>query len=76
MDIFEFAMKMEKDGQVYYEKMAAQAGNAALKGVLLDLAADEVKHYNLFKSFKEGDFSVASKMKSFAKPLRQLGERL
>lgn len=64
MDIFEFAMKMEKDGQAYYEKMAAQAGNAALKGVLLDLAADEVKHYNLFKSFKEGDFSVASKMKS------------
>ncbi|SYZ72080.1 conserved hypothetical protein [Candidatus Zixiibacteriota bacterium] len=63
MDIFEYAMKMEQDGQAYYEKMASQAGNAVLKNILLDLASDEVKHYNIFKRFKEGDLSATKDMK-------------
>ena len=62
MEIFDYAMKMEKDGQAYYEKMANQAGNATLKNILLDLASDEVKHYNIFKKFKEGDLSAAKGM--------------
>ncbi len=67
MDIFEFAMKMEQDGQAFYEKMAAQAANAALKNILQDLAQDEVKHYNIFKRFRDGDFSAAADMQSSSK---------
>ena len=63
MEIFDYAMKMEKDGQAFYEKMAGQAGNAALKNILLDLASDEVKHYEIFKKFKAGDLSAAKGMK-------------
>jgi rubrerythrin len=63
MDVFEYAMKMEQDGQAYYEKMAAQAGNDALKNILLNLASDEVRHYNIFKKFKEGDLSATKDMK-------------
>jgi rubrerythrin len=62
MDIFDFAMKMEKDGQAFYEKMARQTDNAPLKNILLDLARDESIHYETFKLFKEGDMSAASKM--------------
>ncbi|MEW6015505.1 MAG: ferritin family protein [Candidatus Zixiibacteriota bacterium] len=67
MDIFEFAMKMEQDGQAFYEKMAGQSANAALKNILQDLAHDEVKHYNIFKRFRDGDFSAASEMQSSSK---------
>jgi len=64
MDIFDFAMQMEKDGQAYYEKMAEQAENQVLKSILMNLAQDEVKHYNIFKKFKEGDLSGIDDMES------------
>ena len=67
MDIFEFAMKMELDGKAFYEKMASQSENAALKNILHDLAQDEVKHYNIFKRFRDGDFSAASEMQTSSK---------
>jgi len=62
MNIFDFAMQMEKDGQAYYEEMASKAENAVLKNILVNLAQDEVKHYNIFKKFKEGDFSGADQL--------------
>ncbi len=64
MDIYDFAMKMEQDGEAYYKKMALMSGNAALKSILLELAQDEVKHYHIFRRFKEGDLSAASEMQS------------
>jgi rubrerythrin len=64
MDVFEFAMKMEQDGRAYYEKMASQAENKTVKDILQELAQDEIKHYNIFKRFKQGDFSDAEKMRS------------
>ncbi len=57
MNVFEFAMKMEQDGKAYYEKMAEQTGNEVVKNVLLELAADEEKHYRIFKKFRDGDLS-------------------
>jgi len=52
-EIFDFAMQMEQDGQAYYEKEAAKTNVPALKKILLDLAEDEIRHYNIFKSLKE-----------------------
>ncbi|UCD16420.1 MAG: ferritin family protein [Candidatus Zixiibacteriota bacterium] len=62
MDVFEFAMQMEKDGEKYYRKMAGQAENAVMKNILLELADDEVKHYNIFRQFKDGDFSAVGEI--------------
>jgi len=56
MNVFEFAMQMEKDGEAYYRKMAEQADNVILVKVLQQLAEDEVRHYNIFKKFRDGDF--------------------
>ena len=54
MDVFEFAMKMELDGKEWYEKAAAQTTDGALKNILLEMAADEQKHYEVFKAYRDG----------------------
>jgi rubrerythrin len=54
MDIFEFAMKMEMDGKNFYLQHAAQAPSPELKRILEELAGDEQKHFEIFKSLQEG----------------------
>lgn len=44
MDIFEFAIKMELDGQHYYEKLADASSNPGIKHIMTMLADDEIKH--------------------------------
>ncbi len=46
MNIFEYAMKMEKDGEEYYRQLAQQTTNKGLQTILTMLADEEVKHYN------------------------------
>lgn len=53
MKAFEQAMKMEVDGRAYYLEHAQKASIPALKKILLELADDELKHYNLFKELHE-----------------------
>ena len=55
MSIFEFAMQMELDGKAYYEELAAKTEVPQLKKVLLEMASDEQKHYNLFKAMNENE---------------------
>ncbi|UCD95707.1 MAG: ferritin, partial [Candidatus Zixiibacteriota bacterium] len=57
MNVFDFAMQMEEDGKAFYEKMASQAGNSVMKDVLLGLAKDEEKHYEIFRRFRDGDLT-------------------
>lgn len=52
-EIFDFAMQMEQDGKDYYEKEAAKTNIPALKKILLGLAEDEIRHYNIFKKLKD-----------------------
>ena len=49
MSVFEFAMKMEQDGEKFYRDLAGKTTNAGLKQIFTYLADEEVKHYNLFK---------------------------
>ena len=46
MDIFEYAMQMEKDGETYYRQLTQKVANTGLKTILTMLADEEVKHYN------------------------------
>jgi rubrerythrin len=52
MDIFEYAMQMEKDGEAYYRQLAQQTTNKGLKTILTMLADEEVKHYNTIEKIK------------------------
>jgi rubrerythrin len=54
MDIFDFAMKMELQGKACYETLAASTKIAGLRTIFLGLAADEQKHYEIFRGLKEG----------------------
>jgi len=54
MDIFDFAMKMETDGRNYYLENADKTNVPQLKSIFLQMADDELKHYEIFKALRDG----------------------
>jgi rubrerythrin len=52
MNIFKYAMQMEKDGEEYYRQLARQTANNGLQTILTMLADEEVKHYNAIEKMK------------------------
>lgn len=55
MDIYEYAMQMEKDGEGLYRELAKKTGNTGLRNILTMLADAEVVHYNTFRKMKAGE---------------------
>jgi len=53
MNIYDYAMEMEKDGEAYYRELAEKTGNSGLKNILTMLADAEVVHWKLFRNMKE-----------------------
>jgi rubrerythrin len=54
MNVFDFAMKMELQGKACYENLASSTQVPGLKTIFTGLAADEQKHYDVFRGLKEG----------------------
>ena len=54
MNVFDFAMQMEKDGKTHYEKLAAGTPIVGLKNIFSMLAADEQKHFETIQAMKTG----------------------
>lgn len=52
MDIFEYAMQMEKDGEDYYRQLAQKTDNKRVKTILTMLADEEVKHYDTVEDMR------------------------
>ncbi|AFL68088.1 ferritin family protein [Sulfurospirillum barnesii] len=48
MNVYEYAMKVEKDGEKYYRDLASKTDDVGLKSILTMLAEEEVKHYIVF----------------------------
>ncbi len=53
MNVYEFAMQMELDGEYFYREMASQSQHSGVTRILTMLAEDEVKHYNIVKALSE-----------------------
>jgi rubrerythrin len=53
MDIYKFAIQMEKDGEGYYRQLASKAVHPGIQGVLNQLADDEVKHREAIEHIQE-----------------------
>jgi rubrerythrin len=53
MDIYSFALQMEKDGEEYYRELAAKSGSEGLKKIFTMLAEEEVKHFQLIEKMRE-----------------------
>ena len=67
MNIYEYAMKLEKEGEEFYRDLADQTNDPGLKKILTMLATEEVKHYRLFeKMLNDADVSTLPKMEVFA----------
>ena len=52
MNVYEFAMQMEQDGQAFYLKMAAQTADPGTQRILTMLADDEAKHYEVVRQLQ------------------------
>ncbi len=52
MDIYEFAMQMEKDGENYYRELMATCGTVGLQRIFAMLADDEVRHYHAIEQMR------------------------
>lgn len=52
MDIYAYAMQMEKDGEQLYRELAQETKNTGLRNIFIMLADAEVGHYNTFKKLK------------------------
>ncbi len=55
MNIYEFAMKMEKDGENYYRELAKMTMNTGIRNILTMLAEAEAVHYNIFRKMKDNE---------------------
>ena len=58
MDIFAYAIQMEKDGEAYYRQLAHRTGNTGLRTILTMLADDEVKHQKVIEGMQTTDPEV------------------
>jgi rubrerythrin len=55
MDIYDYAMQVERDGEDLYRYLAGRVVNQGLRTILLMLADAEVRHYKLFQNMKNND---------------------
>ncbi|MBU2700068.1 rubrerythrin [Sporomusaceae bacterium BoRhaA] len=82
MNIFEFALKMELDGEKYYRDLAEKTRYDDLKKVLIGLAEDEKRHYEIIQLAKnqtfqyiEADPSLTNIKNVFADNTELFGEK-
>ena len=52
MNIYDFALKMELDGEQYYFEQAAKVTHPELRVVLKGLAEDEQRHYRIVQQLQ------------------------
>jgi rubrerythrin len=79
MDVYDYAMQLEKDGESYYRDGAARSTNKGLKHILTMLADAEVKHYDILAQMKENrtvpavDATVLQDVKNIFVKMREEG---
>lgn len=81
MNIFEYAMRMEKDGENYYRQMIIQTANKGLKTILTMLADEEVKHYNALERMQSekpymAETTILTDAKNIFVQIRDSGEKI
>lgn len=55
MDIYEYAMQMEKDGENYYRDLVKKISNKGLQKILGMLADAEVAHFDILQKIKNSE---------------------
>ena len=61
MAVIEYLLKVEKDGEDFYRKLADQATSKGLQRIFNMLAEEELKHYKAIEEYsKTGKHSLVS----------------
>ncbi len=77
MNVYQYAMKVEKEGEAYYRELASMSPNSGLKRIFSMLADEEVKHYNVFKNMMKkeklnlNELNLLTDTKTIFETLRQ-----
>jgi rubrerythrin len=58
MDIFAYALQMEKDGESFYREIASKTNNKGLQTILTMLADEEVKHYRAIENMRQDKYQM------------------
>ena len=58
MDIFDYALQMEKDGESFYREIAQKTSNEGLQKILTMLDDEEVKHYQVIERMKQDKYQM------------------
>jgi len=59
MDIYEYAMQMEKDGENFYREIADKTNDEGMKSIMNMLADEEVKHYRTIQKMKNNEYLMS-----------------
>lgn len=54
MDPYEYAMSVEKEGELYYKELAKKCEDEGLSKIFTMLANEEVKHFKTFEAMSKG----------------------
>lgn len=81
MDIYEFAMQFEKDGEKYYRDIAESVENEGIKKILGILADEEVRHYEILSEMKSrtpdiGETKTLNSVKNVFQKMKKSGKKL
>jgi len=76
MNIYQYAMKLEKDSENYYNKLMSKTDDAGLQNILKMLAKDEVKHYNIIEKMMKTDASAELAETNILKNAKNIFEKI
>lgn len=80
MDIVEYALQMEKDGEAHYRELSAQTDNEGMKEIFDMLAEAEVEHYQTFLNIKNNqpvsarDDKILARVKNVFQQMHESGD--
>jgi len=79
MQILNFAMQMEKDGERYYRQLAQQTSNEGMRRIFAMLADEEVKHYEAVKTIETeepelAETTIIADVKNIFQQIKDSGE--
>jgi len=55
MNIYQYAMKLEKDSENYYNKLMSKTDDVGLQTILKMLVGEEVKHFSIVEQMMKTD---------------------
>lgn len=67
MNVFEYALQMEIDGEKFYNDLAAATSHPGLRRVMIMLAHEEVKHYQMITAMMKHKKLIAPTVGLFDK---------